>query len=278
MVKPIESGVYEVNEAMEHDLRNAQMHHASNLGGLIALEIAREVGIKAYIADPVVVDEMDSIARLSGLPQCPRTSVFHALNQKAIGRLYAKERGKRYEDLKIIIAHLGGGITVSAHSEGRVIDTTNAMGGDGPISPERAGTVPPTELVKLCYSGQYTEAEMQKMLAGKGGVVAYLGTASMFDVGNMVRAGDPKATLILDAVCYTVSKEIGAMATVLKGDAEAIILTGGIAHNELVVNGIKSRCSFLAPIAIYPGENEMEALSQNALGVLRGEVTPKTYK
>lgn len=277
LVKPIESGVYEVNEALQSDLRTTKLHHASNLGGLIAAEIAQQAGVKAYIADPVVVDEMDEIARISGLPKCPRTSVFHALNQKAIARLYAKERGKRYEDLNLIIAHLGGGITVSAHCKGRVIDTTNALGGDGPISPERAGTVPPNELVKLCYSGKYTESEMQKMLAGRGGVMAHLGTASMYDVGNMVREGDPKATLILNAVCYTVAKEIGAMATVLEGKMEAIILTGGIAHNELVVKGIEARCAFLAPIAVYPGENEMEALADNALRVLRGEAVPKIY-
>ena len=258
LIKPIESGVYEVNAALKNDLVNAQREHASNLGGLIAEQIAQAAGVKAYIADPVVVDELDDIARLSGIPECPRISIFHALNQKAIARRHA-------------------GISVSAHCKGRVIDTNNALDGDGPIAPERAGTVPAGALVNLCFSGKYSQRDVLKMLAGKGGLVAHLNQNSVQQICIDIEKGDQKSKAVLDAMSYSIAKEIGAMAAVLKGQVDAILLTGGVAYNEPVNDVIREHCSFLAPIFIYPGEDEMGALMLNALSVLRGERTPKVY-
>lgn len=277
LIKPIPAGVYEVNEAMRHDLLHAQMEHASNLGGLIADEIARMAGVKAYIADPVVVDEMDEVARISGLPQCPRRSIFHALNQKATARMHCDKAGYRYEESNLVVAHLGGGISVSAHCQGRVIDTNNALNGDGPLAPERAGTLPACEIVEMCFSGQYTKKEVTKMLAGKGGMVAHLGMNSVMHIVEKANEGDPKCNLLLEAMCYNIAKEIGAMATVLKGKVNAIILTGGIAYNKAVTEAIAERCSFIAPVTVYPGENELESLVMNALVVLRGVITPRVY-
>lgn len=278
LVKPIPAGVYEVNEAMRHDLVHAQMEHASNLGGLIADEIARMIGVKAYIADPVVVDEMEDIARISGLPSCPRRSIFHALNQKATARKHCDKVGIRYEDSNLIVAHLGGGISVSAHSHGRVIDTNNALNGDGPIAPERAGTLPACDMVELCFSGKYTKQEIMKMLAGKGGLVAHIGMNSVQHIlENLEGEEARRGRFMLDAMSYNIAKEIGAMATVLKGKIDGIILTGGIAYNTPVTEAVEERCSFLGKIAIYPGENEMEALATNALVVLRNVITPKVY-
>lgn len=278
IVSPIESGVYEVNDDLVHDLQHARMQHASNLGGLIARDIADEIGVKAYIADPVVVDEMMPYARISGLPELPRESVFHALNQKAVARLYAKESGHRYEELNLIVCHMGGGITVSAHRRGRVIDTTNALDGCGPFSPERSGSLPPGPLVHLCFSGKYTEDELIKMVHGKGGLVAHLGTTSVPEVLDRIQARDMHAMLILRAMCYTISKEIGAMATSLKGDVNAILLTGGIAHSKRVTDFIADYVDYIAPIYVYPGENELRALAENALAVLRGDRQAKTYE
>ena len=278
LIKPIESGVYEVNAALKNDLVNAQREHASNLGGLIAEQIAQAAGVKAYIADPVVVDELDDIARLSGIPECPRISIFHALNQKAIARRHAEKVGKRYEDLNLVVAHMGGGISVSAHCKGRVIDTNNALDGDGPFAPDRAGSIPSSELIKVCFSGQYTKEELLKFISSKGGLVAYLGTNSVIQVMERIAQGDQRAKKVLDAMCYNIVKQIGAMAAALSGSVQAIVLTGGIAYNEPVVEYIRERCSFIAPIAVYPGENELEALVTNALVVLRGVITPKVYK
>ncbi len=277
LTKPIEGGCYEVNEKMLDDLRNPWMVHACNLGGLIAGDIAREAGIKAYIADPAVVDELDEISRVTGLPQVTRHSIFHALNQKAIARLHAKKVGKRYEEMNLIVVHLGGGISVGAHSLGRVIDVNNALNGDGPFAPERAGTIPATSLVDICFSGEYTKAQIGKMLAGKGGIVALLETNSMMEVENRALEGEPKAKLVFDAMCYNVGKQIGAMAAVLCGKIDNILITGGIARSEYVIERLKEQCGFLAPISVYPGENELESLVENALGVLRGELTPKQY-
>lgn len=277
LIKPIESGVYEVNPAMKNDLVNAQREHASNIGGLIAEQIAQSAGVKAYIADPVVVDELCDIARLSGIPECPRISIFHALNQKAIARRHAAKIGKRYEELNLVVAHMGGGISVSAHCKGRVIDTNNALDGDGPIAPERAGTVPAGHLVNLCFSGKYSQNEILKMLAGKGGLVAHLHQNSVQQLCEQISQGDTKAKAVLDAMSYTIAKEIGAMATVLKGKVDAILLTGGVSYNEPVNEVIREHCAFLAPIHVYPGEDEMGALMLNALGVLRGEMIPKVY-
>ena len=242
LTKPIEGGVYEVNDAMLRDLRNPWMEHACNLGGLISHEIASMAGVKAYIADPGVVDEMDEMTHLTGLPQIRRISIFHALNQRAIARRHAAANGCRYEDLNLVIVHMGGGISVGAHCKGRVIDNNNALNGDGSFTPERAGTLPAISLVEMCYSGRYTETEIKKMLAGKGGITAHLGTNSVVDVVERIEKGDEKARLVLDAMCYNVSKQIGSMAAALAGDVDGIILTGGIAYCDYVVERIVKRC------------------------------------
>ncbi len=278
LVHPVEGGVYEVNEALHDDLLHARRQHASNLGGLIAQEIAAVAGgVKAYIADPVVVDEMIPYARLSGLPQLPRESVFHALNQKAIARRYARETGQKYEELNLIVSHMGGGITVSAHRQGRVIDTSNALNGAGPFSPERAGTLPPGPLIDLCFSGEYTREELQKLINGRGGLLAHLGTTSVPEILRRIDNNDLQAMLVLRAMCYTVAKEIGAMAIALKGKTDAILLTGGIAHNKRLTDFIAAHVDFIAPVFVYPGENELEALARNALAALRGDCVVKTY-
>lgn len=278
LVKPIESGIYEVNDALAHDLEFPVMgEHASNLGGLIARDIAREIQnkAKAYIADPVVVDEMDPIARISGHPAINRVSIFHALNQKAIARTYAQEVGKKYEELNLIVAHMGGGVSVGAHCQGRVIDVNNALDGDGPFSPERSGGLPTGALVEICYSGK-SKAEVKKMLKGEGGVVAYLGTNDMRLVEDTAPT-NPEYAMIQDAMCYQIAKEIGAMATVLKGKVDAILLTGGIAYGKPITNYIKEMVDFIAPVKVYPGEDEMRALAMNGLMVLRGEMQAKAY-
>ena len=277
VISPIESGVYEVNDDLRHDLLNARMQHASNLGGLLARDIADSIGVKSYIADPVVVDEMMPYARISGVPELPRESIFHALNQKAVARLFAKESDKKYEDLNLVVCHMGGGCTVSAHRRGRVIDTTNALDGCGPISPERSGSLPPGPLIRLCFSGKYTEEELIKKVHGKGGLFAHLGTTSVPEVLDRIMAHDLHAMLILRAMCYSIAKEIGAMAVALKGEVDAILLTDGIAHSKRVTDFIADHVDFIAPIFVYPGENELKALSENALAVLRGERSAKTY-
>ena len=249
------------------------------LGGLIAQDIAREInnGAKAYITDPVVVDELEPIARISGHPALKRASIFHALNQKIIARTYAKEVGKSYEELNLIVAHMGGGVSVGAHCHGRVIDVNNALDGDGPFSPERSGGLPTGALVELCYSGK-SKAEVKKMLKGEGGVVAYLGTNDMLEVENKAIA-DPNSeyAMVQNAMCYQIAKEIGAMAAVMKGKVDAILLTGGIAYGKPITNYIREMVEFIAPVKVYPGEDEMRALAMNGLMVLRGETTPKVY-
>jgi butyrate kinase len=279
LVKPIPSGVYEVNEAMKADLRVGVLGlHASNLGGLIADDIAKSIeGAKAYIADPVVVDEMDEIARVSGHPAFERVSIFHALNQKAVSRMYAKNIGKKYDELNLIVAHLGGGISVGAHKKGRVIDVNNALDGDGPFSPERTGSLPVGALAKACFSGTYTHDEIKKMICGKGGYVAYLDTNDAYVVEKAADGGDKKAELLQDAMAYQVAKEIGALSTVLKGEIDAIILTGGIAYGKPFVDAVSKRVKHLGTIHVHPGEGEMEALAMNGLLVAKGEVVAKNY-
>jgi butyrate kinase len=274
LMRPLESGVYEVNEAMLNDLRlGINGEHASNLGAVLAREIA--VGVphcRAFIADPVVVDELRDVARISGLPQFPRRSTFHALNHKAIGRKYAMAIGTSYEKLNLVIAHLGGGVSVAAHKAGKVIDTNQALDGFGPFSPERSGTMDAGALIRSCFDGTYTQEEIQKMLVGRGGLVAHLGTNDVKEVSKRIEAGDEQAKVVLEAMAYNVAKEIGAMLAVLEGKADAVILTGGIAHSIFVVNYIKKMVSSLAHLVVYPGEDEMEALAFAGLRVLRGEV------
>ncbi|HAG16897.1 MAG TPA: butyrate kinase [Bacteroidales bacterium] len=280
LVKPIESGVYLVNEKMKQDLINSPLgaEHASNLGGLIAADLAKLIpNSKAYIANPVVVDELDDIARYSGHPLLPRMSIFHALNQKAVARQHAKSLMQKYEDMNLIVVHLGGGITVGAHKKGRVVDVNQGLDGDGPFSPERTGTLPVGALIRLCFSGKYTEAEMLKMNKGAGGLVAYLGTNSAYEVEQRAQNGDLEAKNIFAAMAYQVAKEIGAMFAVLNGEVDGILITGGVAHSKWFVNQISQRVYKMAPIHIYPGEDEMRALAFNGLRIIRGETIAKEY-
>jgi butyrate kinase len=280
LVKPIPSGVYAVNDAMVEDLKIGVMgQHASNLGGLIARDIADSIpGTKAFIADPVVVDELEDIARVSGHPLFERVSIFHALNQKAIARQHAKSISKRYEEMNLVVVHLGGGISVGAHHNGRVIDVNQALDGEGPFSPERSGSLPVGALVKMCFSGKYTQEEIKKMITGKGGYVAYLGTNDAYEVEKRAAAGDEQAQLIHDAMAYQVAKEVGAMSTVLKGQVDAILLTGGIAYGKPFVETLSGRIAHIAPIFVYPGEDEMRALAMNGLMVHKGESEARIYQ
>lgn len=277
LIHPVESGTYEVNDILRHDLINAQRQHASNLGGLIARDIADAIGVKSYIADPVTVDELMPYARISGLPELPNISILHALNQKAIARRYARESGEDYENLNLIVCHMGGGTSVGAHRKGRIIDTTNGFNGCGPFTPERAGTVPPGQLVDLCFSGKYTHEEVTKMIHGKGGLFAHLGTSSVPEILNRIDQGDLHAMLILRAMCYSTAKAIGEMAVSLKGQVDAILITGGVAHSQRLTDFIAQHVDFIAPIYVYPGENELESLALNALAVLTGERAANEY-
>ena len=279
LLKSIEGGTYCVNEAMLEDLKvGVQGQHASNLGGIIAYEIAKSLGIDSYIVDPVVVDEMEEIARISGLPEIQRKSIFHALNQKAVAKRYAKENNLKYEDLNIIVAHMGGGISVGAHKNGRVVDVNNALDGEGPFSPERSGSLPVSDLAKMCYSGKYTFDEIKKKITGQGGFVAYLGTNDAREVAKMAREGNKEADLVNRAMAYQIAKEIGMCAAVLKGKVDAVILTGGIAYSTEFVHLIKERVGFISKVVVYPGEDEMLALAEGGLRVFTGEEIAKEYK
>lgn len=278
LLKPIEGGTYEVNEEMLKDLRSSTRGmHASNLGGLIANEIAKEIGSRAFIVDPVVVDELQEMARISGLKGIERISIFHALNQKAVARRYALSLGKRYVDLNLIVVHLGGGISVGAHKKGRVIDVPNALNGEGPFSPERAGGLPIWDLVELCFSGKYTKSELQKMIVGNGGIVSYLGTNDAREVVRRINEGDEYAELVYKAMTYQVAKEIGASSAVLKGDVDQIIITGGIAYDKMFVGWLEEMIGYIAGVTVYPGEDELKALAEGGQRVLSGEEEPKVY-
>ena len=266
-------------DAMVEDLKVGVLgEHASNLGGIIAKEMADEVSIPSFIVDPVVVDEMEKVAKISGVPEISRVSIFHALNQKAIGRRAAKEMNKKYEDCNFLIVHMGGGITVGAHKKGKVIDNTNGLDGEGPFSPERSGGLPVGALMRLCYSDKLSKDEVSKRIKGNGGVVAYLGTNDIRDVEAMIEKGNKKAELIYEAMIYQICKEIGAYATVLEGDIDSIILTGGIAYSKKIVEKIKNKVKFIAPVIAYPGEDEMIALAQGGLRVLNGEEKALDYE
>lgn len=279
LLRPIEGGTYRVNDLMLSDLREGfSGEHASNLGGILAYEIASALNIPAYIVDPVVVDELDPIARISGFSLIERKSIFHALNQKAVARRVAKELGQKYEDLNLIVAHMGGGITVGAHKKGKVIDVNNGLHGDGPFSPERAGTVPAGDLVSLCYSGQYFFEEMMKKLVGQGGLVGYLNTNDAVIVEKMIADGDEQASIVYSAMAYQVAKEIGSASSVLSGRVDAIVLTGGLAYGKEFVRSISDRISWIADVIVKPGENELQALAEGALRVLRGEEKEKEYQ
>ena len=280
LLRPIKSGIYEVNEKMKADLIQTKKlgEHASNLGALIADALVKTLpNAKAYIVDPVVVDELEDIARISGHPNFERISIFHALNHKAVAREHARLQGKKYEDLNLIIAHIGGGATVGAHYQGRVIDVNNGLDGDGPFSPERSGSLPVGALAKLCFSGNFSYTQVIKMIRGEGGLYAYLGTNNGTQIVQQIEEGDKKAKLIFEAMAYQVSKEIGMMATVLKGKVDGILLTGGICFNDYFVDFIKQHVEFIAPISVYPGEDEIEALASNGIRVMKGEAEILKY-
>ncbi|GAA0182490.1 butyrate kinase [Clostridium sediminicola] len=278
LLKPISGGTYAVNEAMLEDLKvGVQGQHASNLGGIIANEIAKSLEIPAFIVDPVVVDEMTEVAKVSGMEGVARKSIFHALNQKAVAKRYAKENNKKYEDLNLIVVHMGGGVSVGAHTNGKIVDVNNALDGDGPLSPERSGCVPIGDLVKMCYSGEYTIDEIKKMIVGKGGMVSYLGTNDARLVEEKADSGDEKAQLIRKAFIYQVTKEIGSCAAVLKGKVDSIILTGGIAYSKNITREIVESVGFISKVKIYPGEDELLALAEGGLRVLKGEEKAKKY-
>jgi butyrate kinase len=278
LLRPIEGGTYAVNEAMLRDLRSGYAGlHASNLGGIIANEISTGLNIPAFIVDPVVVDELEPIARISGFPPIDRKSIFHALNQKAVARRVAKELGKTYEQVNLIVTHMGGGTTVGVHKHGRVVDVNNGLHGDGPFSPERPGTVPAGDLIDLCYSGKYSRDEIMKMFVEEGGLMGYLGTKDALKVEKMVKNGDENAKLIYDSMAYQVAKEIGSSSAVLAGRVDAIVLTGALAYAAGLVRSITDRINWIADVIVYPGENELEALAEGALRVLRGEESAQDY-
>ncbi|MCY8987676.1 butyrate kinase [Bacillus atrophaeus] len=278
LLRPIEGGTYEVNDVMIEDLKSGYAgQHASNLGGIIAREIADGLNIPSYIVDPVVVDEMSALAKISGMPEIERKSIFHALNQKAVARQAAASLGKRYENMKMIVTHMGGGITVGVHDRGKVADVNNGLHGEGPFSPERAGTVPAGDLVDLCFSGKYKREDIMKKLVGTGGLLGYLDTTDAVRVENMIQSGDEKARLIYNAMAYQVAKEIGAASAVLKGEVEVIVLTGGLAYGKSFVSSIRSYIDWISDVLVYPGENELQSLAQGALRVLLGEEQSKRY-
>ncbi len=279
LLKPIQGGTYHVNDKMIQDLKAGFLgEHASNLGGILAYQIASKLNIPSFIVDPVVIDEMQKVAKISGMPGVERISIFHALNQKAVARRAAKEIGKSYNDINVIVAHLGGGVSVGAHKKGRAIDVNNALDGEGPFSPERAGGLPIGDAVKLAFSGKYTYSEIKKKLTGRGGLVAYLGTNDGREVVKMIENGDKKAEIVYKAMAYQVSKEIGSCAAVLKGDVDAIVITGGIAYDEMFVDWIKDKVGFISQVLVYPGEDEMIALAQGGLRVLTKEEEAQEYK
>jgi len=280
LVKPVEGGVYEVNDALKRDLEIGVMgEHASNLGGLIALDIAKTIdNARAFIANPVVVDELQDVARVSGHPDFQRVSIFHALNHKAIARQFAKSRDVLYEEMNLIIAHLGGGISVGAHYRGKVIDVNNALDGEGAFSPERSGTLPAGQLLRACFSGNHTLSDIKKIVTGKGGLMAYFGTNSAYEIELRADDGDEKAQFIQDAMAYQIGKAIGEMAAVLHGEVHGILITGGIANNKKLINYVRNMIGFIAPVFVYPGEDEMSALAMNGLMVLRNEMECKEYK
>jgi len=278
LLNPLAGGTYKVNNSMCEFIRQAKRgEHASNLGSLIAKSIADKINVEAFIVDPVVVDELEAEARVAGHPLFERISIFHALNQKAVARLSAVKMGKRYEDCNFVVAHIGGGISVGAHRNGKVVDVNNALDGDGPFSAERSGGLPTGQLVELCFGGKYSKQEVKKMLKGKGGVVAYLGTNDMIEVEKRIDEKDQKVEGIFNAMCYQITKEIGACAAVLGGKVDRVIITGGVANDKRLVNYISSRVSFIAPVEIFPGEEEMRPLALGALRVLNKEEKAKEY-
>lgn len=285
LTHPVEGGTFKVTAPLLKDLKRGVLgEHASNLGGILAHALAEEIArttdrseVPSFIVDPVVVDELDPLARFSGIPEIPRVSIFHALNQKAVARLAARELSKSYESCNFVVAHLGGGITVGAHRQGRVVDVNDGLNGEGPFSPERSGGLPALPLVKLCFAPGAELQEIKKKLKGRGGMTAYLGTSDAREVSRRAATGDREAATVYEAMAYQVAKEIGAMATVLEGEVDALLITGGLAFDETFVEWIRRRVEYIAPVLVFPGENELSALAAGALRVLRGEESAKVY-
>lgn len=277
LLKPTPGGVYIINDLIKHDLVTSRFEHACNIGALMADELAAGCGCPALIADPEVVDEQMPEAAKTGLPIMPHVSIFHALNTKAVSRRYAESIGKKYEDMNLIMVHLGGGISVSAHRKGKVVDTNDALAGDGPFSPERAGTLPADQLVDLCFSGDYSKREIKRMLNGKGGLAAWLGSTDVADIAARAERGEEPYKEVLDAMLYAVSREVGARAVPMRGQVDAIILTGGIAHSEYCTKKISEWVDWIAPVVIRAGEDELGSLADNAYRYLTGNVEPMTY-
>lgn len=279
LIKPLSSGVYEVNDKMLNDLYNS--HYSEdvvNLGGMLAHEVQKVMpNARAVIADPVVVDELDEIARVSGHPNFERISIFHALMQKWIARKFAKSQIKPYEELRLIVVHLGSGITVGAHLNGRVIDVNQGHDGEGPIAPLRSGTLPAGDLVRLCFSGKYKKEEVLKMLTGEGGLFAWFGTMSTIEIEQMALSGNKQAKLVFSAMAYQVAKHIGSMFAVLEGKVDAILISGGIANSKYFTDMILKRVRDIAPVHVFPGSDEIEALGMNGLMALKGEIDIQEY-
>jgi len=270
LIRPLKGGTYAINQKMLDDVKSGIYgEHASNLGAIIAFEIAAISNIPSFVVDPVVVDEMEPLARLSGLPHIERKSVFHALNQKAVGKKAALEIGKNYDQVNLIIAHLGGGITIGAHKHGKVVDVNNGLE-EGPFSPERSGSLPVHQLIDMCFSGEYTKNEMKKLVVGDGGINAYLGTSNCHEIETRAEKGDMACQMILEGMAYQIAKEIGACSAVLKGDVDLVVLTGGLARSKMLINWITDRIMYISPVVVYPGEDEMQALADGALRVLKG--------
>jgi len=279
LVRPVQSGVYEVNEQLKHDLVNSPVgEDIINIGGLLAAAVAAEIpGSRAMIADPTVVDELEEIARITGAPGILRKSIFHALNQKAVGNLHAETHKLKYENLNLIIAHMGNGTTVGAHCKGRVIDVNQGFAGDGPFSLVRVGTLPLGDIVELCFSGTKTKEEIECLITHCGGLNGLLGTTSMNEIETRIKNGDERAKLVLEAMAYQVAKCIGEMYAVLKGEVDAILITGELAYSDFIVRFILDHVEKFAPTFIYPGDNEIKAMAANAVRVIKGEIAVKTY-
>lgn len=279
IIKPIESGTFEINENMVRDLKGSTAAlHASCIAGLIGYDLQQKYKIPAYVVDPVVVDELQDVARLTGIPEVERISIFHALNQKAIARQCAKDMGNKYEDCHFVVAHMGGGISVAAHKQGRTIDVNNAISGEGPFSPERTGTITPLAVADLICNKGYTEQQIKDYATKTGGMMAHLQTNDMRECEKMIAEGNGKAKLVFEAMAYQVAKEIGAMSVALNGKVDAIILTGGLAYSKKFTAEISKQIQFISEVKLYPGEFEMEALATSVLGVLTKEILPKDYK
>lgn len=274
--KPIPGGTYLIDEQLCHDQANNPIQHPSSLAALIGFDLAKELGIKAYFTDSPMTYELSELASFSGHREIKRHGRFHALNARAVAQAYAQQRNKHYSELNLIVCHMGGGITISLHQQGRAVDVTDAIA-EGPMTPERSGRLPARDLIDLCFSGQYSHSEMKKLLQGEGGVFSYLGTADMRDVETAAQGGNDEAQLVLDAMIYQIAKEVGAMAPVVNGQVDGVILTGGIAYSQYVTTELGKRVGYIADVAIYPGEMELEALAAGVLQVCNQEQVAKCY-